>query len=58
MDGGGPVSIDSLPTLDRLQRGGGTAGDGVPRKKMLLVCSTGGVGEFVDGSKSLYVLVL
>ena len=28
--------------------------DGNPRKKFVLVCSTGGVGEFVDGSKGVY----
>jgi hypothetical protein len=48
VDGGGPAAIDTVMGMERLA--GVAAADGV-RKKVVVVVSTAGVGEFPDGSK-------
>jgi sulfite reductase alpha subunit-like flavoprotein len=46
VDGGGPIPLDAMMVHDRLTKAGGEA-----RKKLVVVVSTAGVGEFPDGSK-------
>eukprot|EP01051_Picozoa_sp_SAG22_P002125 SAG22_NODE_93_length_20834_cov_27.179503_3_plen_436_part_00 len=49
VDGGGAGKVDTLMGLERL-----ASGDPAVRKKVVLIVSTAGVGEFPDGSKGLY----
>ena len=48
VDGGGPISLDTVLGHDRLTA---AVEEGGPRKKAIVVISTAGVGEFPDGGK-------